>query len=120
MQIDQSTELVKLDLCNAYCVIPVHADDQPLLGICWQGNTFIDHALPFGLRSVPKIFNAIANFLAWVLHCEGISYLIHCLDDFLVFPPPGSNIAAPARALVQTIFNHIGAPLHITKPRGQQ
>ena len=67
LQLGQSTELVKLDLTNAYCIVPVHPDDQPLLGISWQGRVYINQALPFGLRLAPKIFNAVADFLAWIL-----------------------------------------------------
>ena len=68
------TLLVKLDVANAYCIMPVHPDDQPLLGIQWCGNTFVDRSLPFGLRSSPKMFNAVADLLTWSLHCEGIQY----------------------------------------------
>ena len=35
------TELVKLDLSNAYYIIPVHPDDQPLLAVNWNGDTFM-------------------------------------------------------------------------------
>ena len=73
---------------------------QPLLSISWQGNTYMDRALSFGLGSVPKILNAVADFLAWVLHCKGVSALIHYLHDFLLFGPPGSNIVSAARAQV--------------------
>ena len=44
MRFGQATELVKLDLSNAYRIVPVHPDDWPLLGISWQGNTYIDRA----------------------------------------------------------------------------
>ena len=91
MHLGRGTQLVKLDLANAYHMVPVHPDDQPLLGIHWQGNAFIDQALPFDLRSSPKIFNAVADLLAWLFHCEGVQLVIHYLDDFLVFERPGSN-----------------------------
>ena len=55
--------LAKIDLHQAYRMVPVHADDHPLLGIQWQDNTFVDTALPFGLRSAPKIFSAFADVL---------------------------------------------------------
>ena len=55
IQLGQSTELVKLDLSNAYRMVPVHPDDQPLLGVCWQGNTYVDWALPFG-QGLPQKF----------------------------------------------------------------
>ena len=60
------TLLAKLDVCSAYCLIPVHPDDHPLLGFQWQGVQYVDGMLPFGLRSAPKIFTAVANALEWV------------------------------------------------------
>ena len=51
-----------MDLQNAYRVLPIHPDDHPLLGISWCNAIFIDTALPFGLRSAPKIFSAFAGY----------------------------------------------------------
>lgn len=110
--------MVKMDLANAYRIVPVHPEDQPLLGICLQGNTYLDRALPFGLRSAPKIFNAVADFIAWVLHCEGIPFLIHYLDDFLFFDPPGSHTTATVRPLAEWLFNCMGAPIAQHKTEG--
>ena len=59
------TTLVKLDLQNAYRNIPIHRHDYHLLGIVWE---CIDRALPFGFKSAPKIFSAVADMLAWALH----------------------------------------------------
>ena len=118
IQIGHGTRLVKLDLANAYRMAPVYPDNQPLLGIHWQGHTFFDRALPFGLRFSPKIFNAVANLLALVLHCEGVQLVIHYLDDFLVFEPPGLNTASTARALVESILSHIGTPIAHHKTQG--
>ena len=98
--------------------MPCSVSVNIVLGVSWQGNTYIDRALPFGLRSVPNIFNAVAEFLAWVLYCEGVSALIHYLDDFLLFESSGLNIAAVARALVEEIFSCIGAPLAHNKTEG--
>ena len=56
--------------------------DHHLLGISWQGATYVDRCLPFGLRSAPKIFSAMADALAWAFRCSGIISQIHYLDDF--------------------------------------
>ena len=40
--------------------------------------------LPFGLRSVPKIFNAVADALNWYLQQSGISLDFHYLDNFII------------------------------------
>jgi len=47
----RGTRLVKIDLKDAYRMVPVHPDDYHLLGVSWKGHTFVDRALPFGLCS---------------------------------------------------------------------
>ena len=53
--------LAKVDIQSAYRNIPIHPDDRHLLKMIWEGALYIDTALPFGLRSAPKIFTAIAD-----------------------------------------------------------
>ena len=52
----QGCLLAKLDLKEAYRAVPVHPSDQCLLAVSWNGTTYLDRALPFGLRSAPKLF----------------------------------------------------------------
>ncbi len=52
---------------TGYRMVSVHPHDQWLLGISWNAYTYIDKALPFGLRSAPKILNAVADGLAWAM-----------------------------------------------------
>ena len=92
------TELVKMDLKDAYRVIPVHPQDHHLLGIQWCGDTFVDRSLPFGLQSAPKIFTAFSDMVAWAIHYRGVRHLLHYLDDFLLFRQPGTSEASQAVA----------------------
>ena len=64
--------MAKLDIESAYRIVPVHPDDRHLLGMRWRGETYVDTVLPFGLRSAPKIFNALADALQWICHFHGI------------------------------------------------
>ena len=62
IRLGRRTELVKLDLKDAYRVVPIHPHDIHLFGMSWNGQTYyVDRALPFGLRSAPKIFSALAR-----------------------------------------------------------
>ena len=88
--IGKGTLLAKLDLKSAYRRVPVRRADQNLLGFRWQGKIYTDTALPFGLRSAPKIFSAVADALSWAMICNGVDFFIHYLDDFLFFGPPTS------------------------------
>ena len=53
-------------------------------------------ALPFGLRSAPKIFSAVVDALTWVLHDRDVHDQMHYLDDFLFLGPPGDTTCAQA------------------------
>ena len=55
--------LAKVDIKSAYCMIPIHQEDRPLLGMTCEGALYVDAALPFWLRSAPKIFTSIADAL---------------------------------------------------------
>ena len=55
--------LAKIDIKQAYRNVPVHPEDRPLLGMAWNGKVYLDKVLPFGLRSAPIIFSAIADAL---------------------------------------------------------
>lgn len=63
--------MAKFDLKSAYRNIPVHPDDRCLLGMLWEDKLFVDRALPFGLRSAPMIFNAVAEALVYMIKQEG-------------------------------------------------
>ncbi len=92
LQLGPGTQLAKLDLRDAYRMVPVYPHEHPLLDICWEVSTYVDRSLPFGLRSAPKIFRAVAVILAWaLLHCSGVRYVLHYLDDVLLLAPPGSS-----------------------------
>ena len=45
--------------------------------------------LPFGLRSAPAIFSAVADTLAIIVRDEVVRNSDHCLDDFIVLVTPG-------------------------------
>ena len=75
--------MAKMDIEEAYRIIPIHPDNRDLLGIYWDGQVYVDTALPFGLRSAPLIFTALADGLQWVLQQWGTSFIAHYLDDFI-------------------------------------
>ena len=76
--------MVKADIKEAYRMVPVHPEDQHLLGVRWGSFIFIDKVLPFGLRSAPKLFSALADAIQWILHSKGIKNSLHYLDDFIL------------------------------------
>ena len=114
----RNTELIKVDLKDAYRIIPIHPDDSYLLAISWNGLTFVDRALPFGLRSAPKIFTAVSDMIAWALYQEGLVYQIHYLDDFLFLGRPGTNEGEALLSKALEVFAYLGVPVAPLKIEG--
>lgn len=117
-QLGPGTMLLKMDIKDAYRIIPVHPEDHHLLAISWEEKTYIDRALPFGLRSAPLIFTAVADAISWAIHCRGIRFFIHYLDDFLFFGTAGTLEAAQAAHTAASIFNELGIPVAEKKTEG--
>ena len=114
----QGALLAKVDVARAYRNIPIHPDDRWLLGMVWDGSLFIDTALPFGLRSAPKIFSAVADVVEWILRQEEVQVVMHYLDDFLVVGAPGSEECTQAVKIVLRVFAFLGLPVAEDKLEG--
>lgn len=83
----QEAFLAKINVKSAYRNILVHRDDRWLMGMCWDEALLLDTTLPFGLWSAPKIFTAVADAVEWIVRQQGVQFVIHYLDDFLVMGP---------------------------------
>ncbi len=55
--------IAKIDIKAAYKLVPVFPEDRQWLAMQWNGKLYVDGMLPFGLRSAPKNFNALAGAL---------------------------------------------------------
>ena len=85
------TELAKADIKAAYRLVPVHPQDRPLIAMQWQERVYLDTALPFGLQSAPKLFNALADAIERCTKNQGASQLWHYLDDFITIGRAGTG-----------------------------
>ena len=116
-QCGKGTLLAKVDTESAYRLLPVHPQDRPLQAMEWEGQIYIDSQLPFGLRSAPKIYNALADALQWILRSAGVD-LFHTKDDILIFGAPATPQCG--RALQSTLEMCVGpgVPIAAHKTEG--
>ena len=77
----------------------------------------MDKVLPFGLRSTPKIFSAIADAAQWILRQRGVPHVLHYLDDFIVVERE-QEAAIRARETLEVLFDTLGLPLEPEKLEG--
>ncbi len=118
VELGQGAQLAKIDVKEAYRNVPVHPDDRHLLGMSWEGKHFVDCQLPFGLRSAPILFSALADALEWIVRQRGITYCMHYLDDFLTLGPAQLDVCeANLRLLVESCTT-LGVPLKMEKVEG--
>ena len=110
--------LAKIDIQSAYRIIPVHPDDRWLLGMSWEGALYIDTVLPFGLRSAPKIFNAVAHVVEWIVRQQGVDTVFHYLDDFLIVGNAQTGECAVHLSVLRTVFDYLGIPVAMEKLEG--
>ena len=84
----------------------------------WDGALYIDCMLPFGLRSVPKVFNVVADTLEWMMRVSGVQKIDHYLDDFVTYGAPNSEECAKNLAALQSVAEGHGISLARDKTVG--
>ena len=107
-----------MDIKSVYRIIPVHPKDRSLLGMRWREALYVDSALPFGLKSAPKIFNSMADALEWQLKHMGLQQVFHYLDDFLIVGPPHSPHCKEEIQVLLQCFESLEAPVAGQKLEG--
>ena len=64
------------------------------------------------------MFNVLADFLEWVLLNQGVTFVLHYLDDFLTIGPPGTTACQHNLSLLIEVCRVLGIPLAIEKVMG--
>ena len=113
-QLGPGAWLGKVDIEEAFQIIPVHPDDWHLLGMHWEGQYYYDKRLSMGGHSSPYIFDQLPIALEWICRNKYlIQFLLHLLDDFLAVEDPSST--PRALSSLSPCLNIWGSPLHPTK-----
>ena len=76
-----------------------------------EGALYVDTCLPFGLRSAPNFFTAIADAVEWIVRQEEASGITHNLDDFLVVGASNSLERAATLTTLLRVFDQLGLPV---------
>ena len=84
----------------------------------WKIAIYLDTCLPFGLRSAPKLFNILAELLAWIVQQNRVTFSIHYLDDFLTMGPPHSPTCSQNLRIFTEVCARFGVPLALEKVEG--
>ena len=112
----RNSYLCKVDVKHAYRLLPVRADQWPMLGYKWDGNYYVDMVLPFGLRSSASIFNRFADLVRWIIiNKYDTENLVNYSDDYLLICSKIFRLAKQQLSVVLTAFHDLGIPLALDK-----
>ena len=84
----------------------------------WEGRVFLDKVLPFGLRSAPLLFSAVADALAWIMRQRGAGWLDHYIDDFVTAGAPNSGECKRNVSIMKAVCLETGLPVEPEKDEG--
>lgn len=118
MKKGRGSEIAKMDVKKAFKNIPVHPDDWHLLGLTWDGSVYVSTVLPFGLRSAPLLFTAVADALQWMMEERGVEWLGHYMDDYVTVGSPGSGQCKAHVGIMKDVCEETGAPINPEKDEG--
>ena len=76
----QGCLLFKRDLKGAFRQFPVDPRDYNLMGLCWEGKTYLDSRLAMGLRSSAYCCQGVTEMVARVVNKD--AFVLVYLDDF--------------------------------------
>ena len=77
--------MAKIDIKNAFRIIPNRPEDYGLLGMQWWDFYYCDRCMPMVLSFSCLTFETFSTAVEWISHSTlSITYIIHFLDDFLL------------------------------------
>ena len=118
LRLVQGSQMAKADVQEAFRNIPVSPSDRLLLAMQWRGDLFLDKVLPFGLRSAPIIFTAVADALEWVIRHQGAHNIFHYVDDYIIVGKPHSNECSLSLTTLLRSCAVLGVPIAPEKCEG--
>ena len=84
----------------------------------WKGSSFANAALPFGLRSAPLLFTAVADAVQFIMEKRGARWVPHYIDDFITIGSPESTECIENVQLMHTTYDQLGLPIELSKNVG--
>ncbi|KAG1224044.1 hypothetical protein G6F67_009564 [Rhizopus microsporus] len=96
--------LTKIDLKDAYIVVPIHPDSRKFLSFSHKGTIYQYKSLAFGLSVAPRIFSKLMRYALEPLRARGIR-LVYYLDDICVLAKTKEEIQVHSQMVLQQLTN---------------
>ena len=94
--------MIKIDLQDAYMLVPVAPKSRSLLVFIFDGKIYHFKVMPFGLNSAPRIFTKLFKPILRLLRSQGVLLIIY-LDDILLIAPTADLCLAQGKFLMKLL-----------------
>jgi hypothetical protein len=96
--------MAKIDLQDAYFMVPIHGEHRGYLAFCLEGITYHFSCLPFGLSSAPWVFTKTLKPAMALLRGMGFRLVVY-IDDILVMADTPAALREQVLALCYLLEN---------------
>lgn len=104
--------MAKIDIKNAFRILPMHPDDFHLLGFHWRKKFFINCTLCMGLSTSCAIFESFSHCIQWIVQQRfPIGPITHILDDFMIFGYKDDSLCQNVLSYLLEICEDIKIPI---------
>lgn len=108
--------MAKVDIQNAFRILPIHPSDIHLFGFGWKGQFYLDKCLPMGCSLSCSLFELFSSSLQKALYLNfGFCSVSHILDDFIFISPSDSNLCQQQLNTFLSIAAYVGIPIKASK-----
>lgn len=109
---DGGAWLAKVDLRDAYRIVPIRKQDWRFLGLVANGEYYVDRMLPMGAASSCQIFQRISLGLKnmFLQSCNIEVHIFNYLDDFLLISPSRAS-CSEALGCFERFCAKLGVPI---------
>lgn len=115
--VKQGDWMAKVDLKDAYFLIPIYPGHQKYLRFQWKGQTYQFHCLPFGLSCAPRVFTKVMKPVVAFLRERGVRLIIY-LDDILILSDDQLKLNRQL-SLIRELFQALGLVINEEKSQFQ-
>ncbi len=114
LALGQGAKFAKIDLTNAYKLIPVNPADWKYYGFRWLGMHFYESNTAFGNCTAPAEFDPLPDTINAI--CKTIvnihpQWVLRQLDDTIFAAPAYTHYAEQYYNTFRTVCNNLGVPL---------
>ncbi|XP_053395078.1 uncharacterized protein LOC123524041 isoform X1 [Mercenaria mercenaria] len=112
LQSGRNSLVSKVDIEEAFRIVPITPLDYNKLGFTFQGRYYFDTVLPMGASSSVAIFESLAQSIQWILQNKcNVSKVSHIIDDFIFVGAPDSSECKIALDAFISLASDIGIPI---------